>query len=117
MDETFIHARSPVCTKQPWRAITHRSIKGYCDSKNGDTQKELPLHLIESKSGARTAQNRAQQARAENRGDSQTEGENNKKARKNRAETPLAAISSDTMQIAAMDDLVPPRGVEPLFSD
>lgn len=53
-------------------------------------------------SGARAAQNRAQQAHAGFRGDSQSAGENNKKARKNRAGMPIGSIGH----------LVPPRGNE-----
>lgn len=65
-----------------------------------------------AESGALTAQNRAQQARAENRGESQKKGETNKKARKNRAELPITAFSSESLPIAAIGYPVPPRGNE-----
>jgi hypothetical protein len=67
--------------------------------------------------GALVAQNRAQQAHAGDCSESQTAGRGNKKARQYQAEMPVGAFCGATLPIGAIGGGVPPRGVEPRFSD
>lgn len=70
-----------------------------------------------AESGALVAQNRAQQVRAESRGDSQSKGKAAQKARELPSEMPLTAITGDTPPIGAFCTLIPPTGVEPVLPD
>ncbi|MBW3598530.1 MAG: tyrosine-type recombinase/integrase [Planctomycetes bacterium] len=79
--------------------------------------KETATNLGGAESGAPAAQNRAQQVSAGDRQSSHSDTPDTKKAPKRQGVMPIGALLCEPMRMAAIDNIVPPRGVEPLFSD
>jgi len=119
--QTELTARFPLHVVCDWignsAPIADKHYLQVTDAHYAEGTQIATCQLGGAECGAQAAQNRAQQAHAGNRGDSQSEGKSNKKPRQNRGQVPIPTGVGESLPIDAIGGGVPPRGVEPLSSD